>query len=386
MIKKFVTNVSPCYQMESNTNNNTNSTPSGSKKRSPVRLGTRVSPRVSPRLPTPVMKRVSKPRSTFKRPVLVNDGKMEMDTETDQSMDSVEDIKCEICKYGDNEDTLVLCDGCNRGFHTSCMNLPAVPVSNWSCSGCKRVINNTEMSSPVLVPHKEVFLYERVSTKGQNEPQYGRVGLDTQNTSLLNFVMSKGLFVKGTFREVGSAYRKVHREVIHKLVSKVKRGDFIVVYSVSRFTRNVNEGTLLLQKMHAKNAYVYAVLEDCYSYEDKFLLQMKMAQTESENLSSKMKEVVARIRNQGGHIGPAPYGKSVVRDEKGLRKLVFNEEEDKILQQIKRGPSQALVDKLNKQRKLYRGKLWTYEIMNNLYLKHNVMKGFAKDMKAALEE
>ena len=43
-------------------------------------------------------------------------------------------------KSGD-EDEMLLCDGCDRGFHMSCLNPPLkkVPVGNWYCSDCRPV-------------------------------------------------------------------------------------------------------------------------------------------------------------------------------------------------------------------------------------------------------
>ncbi|KAK4509010.1 phosphogluconate dehydrogenase (decarboxylating) gnd1 [Mucor velutinosus] len=52
--------------------------------------------------------------------------------------DSTENDNCEICHKNGNEDSLLLCDGCNRGFHTYCLNppLPSVPKTDWFCFQC----------------------------------------------------------------------------------------------------------------------------------------------------------------------------------------------------------------------------------------------------------
>ncbi|KAI5705765.1 hypothetical protein M8J75_001521 [Diaphorina citri] len=53
-----------------------------------------------------------------------------------------EAINCVICGSPDNEDVLLLCDGCNRGFHIYCLNPPLarVPEGNWICQHCSPVI------------------------------------------------------------------------------------------------------------------------------------------------------------------------------------------------------------------------------------------------------
>ncbi|EPB88990.1 hypothetical protein HMPREF1544_04251 [Mucor circinelloides 1006PhL] len=52
--------------------------------------------------------------------------------------DSTENDNCEICHKNGNEDSLLLCDGCNRGFHTYCLNPPlsSVPKTDWFCFQC----------------------------------------------------------------------------------------------------------------------------------------------------------------------------------------------------------------------------------------------------------
>lgn len=45
---------------------------------------------------------------------------------------------CEICHSGENEDQILLCDGCDRGYHLYCLtpSLSAVPKSDWFCVKC----------------------------------------------------------------------------------------------------------------------------------------------------------------------------------------------------------------------------------------------------------
>ncbi|XP_046407495.1 uncharacterized protein LOC124172100 [Ischnura elegans] len=45
---------------------------------------------------------------------------------------------CEVCGSGDREDSLLLCDGCDRGYHLDCLTPPltSVPIEEWFCSRC----------------------------------------------------------------------------------------------------------------------------------------------------------------------------------------------------------------------------------------------------------
>lgn len=50
-----------------------------------------------------------------------------------------EDItRCEVCHQADREDVMLLCDGCNHGFHMDCLTPPLteVPEGFWYCDNC----------------------------------------------------------------------------------------------------------------------------------------------------------------------------------------------------------------------------------------------------------
>jgi len=47
-------------------------------------------------------------------------------------------VFCQMCRKGDNEELLLLCDGCDRGYHTYCCmpKLSAIPEGDWYCTDC----------------------------------------------------------------------------------------------------------------------------------------------------------------------------------------------------------------------------------------------------------
>lgn len=49
-----------------------------------------------------------------------------------------EDLKCVMCNSPHDEANMLLCSGCNRGFHTYCAALSHVPEGDWFCGRCKR--------------------------------------------------------------------------------------------------------------------------------------------------------------------------------------------------------------------------------------------------------
>ncbi|KAK1756203.1 hypothetical protein QBC47DRAFT_379394 [Echria macrotheca] len=43
---------------------------------------------------------------------------------------------CPICNLADNEEVLLLCDGCDAPYHTYCVDLDSVPGGSWYCMEC----------------------------------------------------------------------------------------------------------------------------------------------------------------------------------------------------------------------------------------------------------
>ncbi|KAJ2864115.1 hypothetical protein GGH94_003149 [Coemansia aciculifera] len=46
--------------------------------------------------------------------------------------------RCEICKHSENDDKMLICDGCNRGYHMYCLRplLTTIPTNDWYCDVC----------------------------------------------------------------------------------------------------------------------------------------------------------------------------------------------------------------------------------------------------------
>jgi hypothetical protein len=49
--------------------------------------------------------------------------------------------ECQVCSSREQADHMLLCDGCEKGFHTFCLNPPltAVPRGDWFCPKCQVV-------------------------------------------------------------------------------------------------------------------------------------------------------------------------------------------------------------------------------------------------------
>ena len=47
-------------------------------------------------------------------------------------------LACEVCSFLDEEEWMLLCDGCGTGWHTRCLTpkLTSIPRGDWLCPRC----------------------------------------------------------------------------------------------------------------------------------------------------------------------------------------------------------------------------------------------------------
>ncbi|MFN9903831.1 MAG: hypothetical protein ACK55Z_34650, partial [bacterium] len=50
---------------------------------------------------------------------------------------------CEVCNGEENWESMLICDGCDRGFHTYCLKpaLRAIPDGGWKCNDCVQCVS-----------------------------------------------------------------------------------------------------------------------------------------------------------------------------------------------------------------------------------------------------
>lgn len=63
-------------------------------------------------------------------------------------------VTCEVCGLGEPEESMLLCDGCDRGFHGDCLRpaVSAVPPGPWFCCPCRRTARAARIAARAPVP------------------------------------------------------------------------------------------------------------------------------------------------------------------------------------------------------------------------------------------
>jgi len=264
------------------------------------------------------------------------------------------DIVCYLCRSGKNESLLLLCDSCETGYHTYCLNMPSVPDTDWYCVECR-------LKNITVTENNKVYVYQRVSSAKQDNPKYGHVGLETQNYSILDHCKQNNYTIINTHIDVGSGRHFTNLKEMHNMVNNIVPGTNIIVYSASRIGRDANAIKKMINILHSKNCKFYSVMDKIYSDDNNFMKLVEQSQKESENLSRLMKASISRRKQMGGHIGKAPFGFTTYRDNRGIRKLSVHPVETqtlKLIQSSTTPPSQLAIT-LNKKKQFHRGKPWT---------------------------
>ena len=127
-------------------------------KPAPIRITIR-KPKPQPK-PQPVAEAVAGPSEDQEEGELTDDVEIIKETDTPKS-DSVDpDLGCEVCKKPGDDSIMLVCDSCNKGFHTYCLSPMQhdIPDQPWYCGDCGGIGQRTKMLDITRDAHVKHFL------------------------------------------------------------------------------------------------------------------------------------------------------------------------------------------------------------------------------------
>jgi DNA invertase Pin-like site-specific DNA recombinase len=204
-------------------------------------------------------------------------------------------------------------------------NTPASNVGETDISIIKETITN-----------RNTIIFCRVSSYGQTGPYC--VSFDLQEHK--GYVCSRlfALKVMGVTKVVESAYQG--KTCTIKSLITLNKGKNIIIYNVSRFSRNVTNGLELLDYALKCNTRLFFVEEgivwDKNNTNNRNQLQNKLylAQEESRAIGRRVKDALALKKRQGYFTGGIPkYGYKVV-DSVGGRRAIPDKYEQAVIKFI----------------------------------------------------
>lgn len=260
----------------------------------------------------------------------------------------------------------------------------------------------------------KAYVYTRVSTPKQGQYLAGHTSLETQKRECEEWVKEKYPEADIVYYQDTHSARDTSKLMnLNVLLRKVRSGDVVLFYNVSRFARNLSQALNILCKLDKKDVKWVFVNDGLES--DKLTaakrhqlnIGLSNSQFESDQLSERVKKAFEYKRKIGSQLGRAPFGYKAQFDN-GVRKFVKDEMEQDILKYIKKevtsyatfdldSMSKALADlsddedekdnkekkkkkrktvpydtianKMNKKKWTYRGKLFTENIVRSLAVK-----------------
>lgn len=239
-----------------------------------------------------------------------------------------------------------------------------------------------------------VLIYIRVSSKHQS--QYDNVSLEMQDKACREYAHKHfSPLVRYMFSDVCSARYMSNQKEFHNMYKlAIENPDSIIlVYNVSRFTRDAAAGISTLYSLSQFNIKVISVMDNIVypTNRNSFRLKLVEANEESDAISERVTNAIHFIKEKGGHIGRAPYGYKAVREENPngycMRILVEDENEMNVvrrivslvdapyIQQISEnqgvGLCNVIADILNQDNMLNRqGDFWNAYSVKRIYLKY----------------
>jgi DNA invertase Pin-like site-specific DNA recombinase len=239
----------------------------------------------------------------------------------------------------------------------------------------------------------KVFCYSRVSSKKQSGPEH--VSLELQERACFEYYNQHfQAYSYEIVYESGSArFLAKQFNLIDLIENHVQANDIILIYNMSRLTRDSSAGINLLYNLSESKVNVISVSEGLSLSGSRLMMRQKLveANEESDIISERVQAANTFIKSNGGHLGQAPYGymierKSVEGSTFTVRTLVQNPNEIKIISWIRHmvtdedinqraenenvGVCNVIADFLNESDILRRNKPWTTFGVLKLYKKH----------------
>ena len=186
-------------------------------------------------------------------------------------------------------------------------------------------LNNTNTTiNPFINISKDCIIYVRVSTEEQN--------LEAQKYACEEFCFNNRLYIKQIIMEQCTGYKEKSQKGLKKIIEENENIN-LVVYSVDRFSRNIDKANKMIDSMASKNINLISV-KDSISLSTafgryEFRKLMTVSQYESELISERVKNNIRYKKANGFHVGSSPYGYEVFN-----KKLAKNDKEQKIIRFI----------------------------------------------------
>ena len=183
----------------------------------------------------------------------------------------------------------------------------------------------------------QAIIYCRLSNPNQSMINNFHVSIENQLDTCRNYCSTNNFFVVGEVHEIKSA-RDMNYLYELKKIGESNSNLNLVIYNVTRFSRNILQGLQYIQAFSSKNITIHFVEENARSNQHldlhRIRLGLSQSEYESDTISNRVKANNIILRNKGWKFGQAPYGKEV-KMINGIRTFSNCNYENQIIKFIK---------------------------------------------------
>jgi DNA invertase Pin-like site-specific DNA recombinase len=264
-------------------------------------------------------------------------------------------------------------------------------------------LNNNQNNNQIMnLNNRETVIYIRCSTKNQSNDFYHSSSIDMQLHNCKIYCKDNNLAIIDIISEIKSARDMKNQTELLNLVNTNSNIN-LVVFDVSRFSRNIINGTAIIQQCIDKNIVLHFIKENILVKNNRdvvpFTTALVNAQVESDTISYRVLRSVEYRKSLGSQFGKARYGYTMVRNnniitheenpnEQLIIKLILKikygcllTDLNKIAQQLINNNLELLNDSiilygnyensdivtiLNQNNILYKNNKWTYSSVSNV--------------------
>ena len=125
-------------------------------------------------------------------------------------LDLTEDTACEVCRSAEDDDHMLLCDKCNRGYHLTCLVPPmaSIPKGEWFCQACEAKRASSTCKGTVGIGQKGAAARALVTDSDTDADEFQAPPSKSRLTSRQGTLLSKSCRDYNCFGVQHQAYHK----------------------------------------------------------------------------------------------------------------------------------------------------------------------------------
>jgi hypothetical protein len=189
----------------------------------------------------------------------------------------------------------------------------------------------------INIRNRSAIIYTRCSTQKQNSFIQNSASLDIQKNKCEEFCTENKYNIKETISEICSARTMKNQKKLLELINE-NRNINLIIFDVSRFSRNLFDGTELIKKCYERKIIIHSIKENIVTNNKeniyKFINALILSQNESDTISYRVKESFNYKRKIGSYIGKSPYGYKLEKNDKNITKLIEDDYKIKLVKII----------------------------------------------------